>query len=124
MGKRTSTTWNKGSSWQYGKTTVIRVPEVLRDQILGYARAVDGNIFIGTNIASNRGDVFFEQQVVLVALAQYIEWKRQNYHPNQNASHLDTSTRAWDELRKFKRLIENQPELLLNLCLTKEHPHA
>lgn len=38
-GGRRSTTWDK--AWKSGKTTVIRVPEALADQILSAARTLD-----------------------------------------------------------------------------------
>jgi hypothetical protein len=102
----TSTTWESGSSWNSGKTSTIRVPIALKDDILAYARAVDSNL---VNDKSQRipmliGDSL--QEFTLGVIDRYIEYKRQNYHPNQNSRELDISTRAWDELRKFKRMVE------------------
>jgi hypothetical protein len=58
---------------------------------LEYARALDS------------GEV---ENSVLQAIDKYIEWKQQNYHPNQNSRELNLNTRAWDELRKFKAMVE------------------
>lgn len=57
-----------------------------------------------------KGD--FLQEFTLGMIDRYIEFKRLNYHPNQYSRKLDTSTRAWDELRKFQKLIRESPELL------------
>lgn len=105
---RTSTTWESVSTWRNGKTTTVRVPIVLKNEILDYARAVDSNL-INDVVPLRAGD--FLQQFTLAATERYIEFKRQNYHPNQNARILDTSTRAWDELRKFQKLLRDSPEL-------------
>lgn len=114
---RNQTTWtNVNSTWCHGKTKVIRVPEALASQILEYARDLDALSPNNPqeNIPNRVGDVFQWQQITLKAIATYIEWKRQNYHPNQNSKQLDTSTRAWDELRKFKSLVENDPQRIIN----------
>lgn len=113
-GGRTKTSWPTGSSWQHGKTTVIRVPVAIADQILEYARSIDQLLVSpgGESIPPIPGDTFSQQQVILQAIDRYITWKLDNYHPNQNSKSLNTTTRAWDELRKFKRLIENEPGLL------------
>lgn len=100
-GGRTSTSWPAGSSWRHGKTTTIRVPTELALQILQYARAID------------QGDISQGQEIILQALVRYVEWKTANYHPNQNAKTLNTGTRGWDELRKFRDLVIKEPEKLL-----------
>ncbi|MEA5601066.1 hypothetical protein [Nostoc sp. UHCC 0252] len=99
-GGPTSTTWKSG--WNSGKTTTIRVPIALKDNISIYAKAVDSKLI--NDIPDLTGD--FLQQKILEVIERYVEYKRQNYHPNQNSRELDTSTRAWDELRKFKMIIE------------------
>lgn len=105
---RTGTTWKLGSTWSSGKTTSIRVPIALKNQILDYARAVDSKL-INDVVPLPVGDFL---QFTMRLIESYIEFKRHNYHPNQNARVLDTSTRAWDELRKFQKLIQESPELL------------
>ncbi|WP_445629059.1 hypothetical protein [Nostoc sp. DSM 114167] len=109
-GGRKSTTWNAG--WNGGKTKLIRVPIVLEHDILDYARAVDSKLITDKSrqIPMLKGD--FLQEFTLGLIDRYIELKRHNYHPNQNSRKLDTSTRAWDELRKFQKLIQQSPELL------------
>lgn len=91
-GGQTATSWQ--SSWRSGATTTVRVPIALVPQILKYARELDTGVSQGN------------EEIVLNAIDQYIEWKRKNYHPNQNSRELDINTRAWDELRKFRRLVE------------------
>ncbi|MHC5740197.1 hypothetical protein [Nostoc sp.] len=112
MGKggRKSTTWEPG--WNGGKTTLIRVPIVLKDDVLAYARAVDSKLITdkSRNIPMLKGD--FLQEFTLGLIDRYIELKRHNYHPNQNSRKLDISTRPWDELRKFQKLVRESPELL------------
>ncbi|OUL36364.1 hypothetical protein BV372_08070 [Nostoc sp. T09] len=103
---RTKTTWNSGSSWNSGKTTTVRVPIALKGKVEAYARAIDNDIF--RSIPQREGDIF----LIIEAIEKYIEWKRANYHPNQNSRELDISTRAWDELRKFKKLLKENPQVL------------
>lgn len=109
-GGRKSTTWEAG--WNGGKTKLIRVPIVLEHDILAYARAVDSKLIFDESrqIPMLKGD--FLQEFTLGAIDRYIEFKRLNYHPNQNSRELDISTRAWDELRKFQKLVRECPELL------------
>lgn len=104
-----STTWQ--SVWKHGKTRTIRVPIVLADQVLDYAKTIDAYPYYITPAVPS--GFFSHQQIVLAALQKYIELKRQNYHPNQHSRSLDVNTRAWDELRKFRLLIHDRPELLL-----------
>jgi predicted alpha/beta-fold hydrolase len=92
------TTWQP--TWNNGKTRTIRVPVSLAEDILDYARALDQQNF--TTIY---------RQVILQALNQYVEYKRQNYHPNQYSREVNTNTRAWDEFRKFMALIETEAQL-------------
>jgi hypothetical protein len=107
MGKggRTATTWQGG--WNSGNTTPIRVPIALKDDVLAYARAVDSKLINGVPLPT--GDFL---EFTLGLIDRYIEYKRLNYHPNQNSQELDISTRAWDEMRKFQRLLRESPELL------------
>jgi hypothetical protein len=101
-GGRTSTTWT-GSSWRHGETRTIRVPAALADEIMSYARALDsGN-------AVSQGNT---QENILSAIANYILWRGGSRHPNQHGKTVDVSARTWDELRKFAKLVEEQPELL------------
>lgn len=101
-GGRTSTTWTSGSSWNNRDTKTIRVPIALEEKIMSYARALD------SGIALSHGNA----EMILDAIAAYIAIKEKNYHPNQHSKKLDTSTRPWDELRKFKLMVQNEPEKL------------
>lgn len=102
-GGKTPGTWVRGSSWQHGETKVIRVPAALEAQIMAYARALDsGNDVLHVN----------RVDTVLSAIAKYILFKRRVYHPNQHSTELDISTRAWDELRRFRGMVQNEPEKL------------
>ncbi|MBC1235662.1 hypothetical protein [Nostoc sp. 2RC] len=102
-GGRTSTTWGTGSTWRSTEFKTIRVPVALADEIIEYAKALDAGIAVSHG---NTADL------VLALLDRYIEYKRLNYHPNQNSKQLDTSTRAWDELRKFQKLVRENPQAL------------
>jgi len=103
-GGRTATTWEQ--SWRHGKTKVLRVPEELADQVLVYARDLDRgeSLLQGNN----------EADVILNAIAKYIELRKTSRHNNQHTQgrELDTKVRAWDELRKFAKLVEEQPQVL------------
>lgn len=99
-GGRTPGTWESRSKWRHGKTQTIRVPQELAPKILEYAKALDDYVQLPKNV----GDIV-NQLIILQAIDLYVEWKRQNYHPNQNSKQLDINTRAWDELRKFRALV-------------------
>lgn len=109
-GGRKSTTWEAG--WNAGKTKLIRVPIVLENDIVAYAKALDFKLTNdkSRNIPMLKGD--FLQEFTLGLIESYIEYKRLNYHPNQNSRQLDTTTRAWDELRKLRNLLRESPDLL------------
>ncbi len=100
-----STTWEPG--WNSGKTTSIRVPIVLKNDVLAYARAVDSKLI--NNVPSPSRDFL---KITLNLIQRYIDYKRRNYHNNQHSRELDINTRAWDELRKFQKMIQESPELL------------
>ncbi|WP_229551239.1 hypothetical protein [Nostoc sp. CHAB 5836] len=102
-GGRTRTTWGQGSVWRSREFKTIRVPVALADEIMEYAKALDAGI------AVSHGNT---AEIILDAIEGYIEYKRLNYHPNQNSKQLDTSTRAWDELRKFQTLVQENPATL------------
>jgi predicted alpha/beta-fold hydrolase len=104
------TTWQP--TWNNGKTRTIRVPVTLADDILDFARALDQQNF-------NR----IYRQVILHAMVQYIEYKRSNYHPNQYSRKLNTQTRAWDEFRKFMKLVEQQDPVLIEKDPQYEHSY-
>lgn len=101
---KNQTSWQP--AWNNGKTKTIRVPIVLENEILAYARTVDSQLISDKSqrIPYQHGDSL--QEFTLAVIDRYIEYKRQNYHPNQNSRELDISTPAWDELRKFKRMVE------------------
>ncbi|MBH8577959.1 hypothetical protein I8752_34365 [Nostocaceae cyanobacterium CENA369] len=104
-GGRTSGTWTGGSTWRSGQTKTIRVPVVLEAQIMDYARAIDGAIDVShVNTADS----------ILSAIDRYIAWRHQNYRSTQAAKEPDTTSRTWDELRKFQRLLRENPAVLLD----------
>lgn len=104
---RNSTTWEAGSIWRTGKTKVIRVPEAIADKVMRCARDLDrGNAVLHGNTADDK------QEVILSAIAKYILFKRKNYHANQHSKTLDISTRSWDELRRFRGMVQNEPKEL------------
>lgn len=105
MGKggKTSTTWESGSSWQSGAIKTVRIPIALEAEIMAYARSLDRHDAV---LHGNTADI------VLEAIAKYLLYKAANYHPNQHSKALDTSIRAWDELRKFRDMLQNEPEKL------------
>jgi hypothetical protein len=53
-GGRRSTTWKP--SWKSGKTTVIRVPEVLAEELLRIARRLDEGEALPVTVNSDTGD--------------------------------------------------------------------
>ncbi|PHJ58003.1 hypothetical protein VF06_30800 [Nostoc linckia z4] len=98
-GGRTSTTWESGSTWRSGKTKLIRVPQAIADEVMRCAREIDSGIAV---LHGNRADI------VESAIAEYVEMRRANLHPNQysRSKGLDTRSRTWDELRRFQKWIE------------------
>ncbi|OYE03024.1 hypothetical protein [Nostoc sp. 'Peltigera membranacea cyanobiont' 232] len=104
---RNRTTWESRSTWNGGKTTLIRVPIVLKDDVLAYARAVDSKLIFdeSRNIPLLPGDF-------LQVIDRYIHWRCENYRSTQKFTKPDITARAWDELRKLQKLIKESPELL------------
>ncbi|MDZ8052968.1 MAG: hypothetical protein RMX68_005840 [Aulosira sp. ZfuVER01] len=99
-GGRRTTTW--GNSWKHGKTTVIRVPEVLELPITEYARQLDaGNCLVTDNAA-----------IVLDAIDRYITWRKENYRATPQSKEPDINSRTWDELRKLQKLLQENPQAL------------
>ncbi|MBH8578353.1 hypothetical protein I8752_36530 [Nostocaceae cyanobacterium CENA369] len=49
---------------------------------------------------------------VLSAIDRYIEFRQQNFRPNQHSKKPDLSSRTWDELRKFQELVKENPGVL------------
>ncbi|BAY22362.1 hypothetical protein NIES2100_21250 [Calothrix sp. NIES-2100] len=105
---RNKTTWDSGSSWRHGKTKTIRVPITLENPVMAYARKIDEFHNISVDISQRAGDIF----LVLEVIEKYIEYKRTRYHSNQHSRELDIKTRAWDELRKLQKLLQENPDLL------------
>ncbi|MBH8561634.1 hypothetical protein I8748_05480 [Nostoc sp. CENA67] len=103
----TSTTWDSGSSWQSGKTKVIRVPEAIADEVMRCARLIDaGNAVL-------HGNTDDKIEIVLSAIAAYIEIRSCSRHANQHTTKkLDISARTWDEMRKFTAMVRHEPNKL------------
>ncbi|MBN3897341.1 MAG: hypothetical protein HWQ41_19295 [Nostoc sp. NOS(2021)] len=91
-GGRTSTTWEKGSKWNQGKTQTIRVPIAITKQILQYAHTIDSGIEP-------------DQQLILRAIDSFVESRVGEFHPNQHSRIASTNSRRWDELRRFRNAI-------------------
>jgi hypothetical protein len=101
-GGRTSTTWAGG--WNMGETTTVRIPKALKGELMAYARARDAGECL---LQGNNSDV------VLSAIAAYKKIRSTSIHPNQfSKGNMNINTRAWDELRRFAKLVEEQPHLL------------
>ncbi|MEH1954723.1 hypothetical protein [Nostoc sp.] len=102
-GGHTTGTWGSGSSWQSGPTKTIRVPIALEAEIMKYARAIDSDIGVShVNTA----------EVILKAIESYVEFRKQHHHPNQHSSKPEISSRPWDELRRFQKLVQENPAAL------------
>jgi hypothetical protein len=93
-GGRRSTTW--GNSWKHGKTTVIRVPEALADEIIEYARQLDeGDCVLQGNIGE--------------LLDEFIELKRQQKIDSKRGE-LSRDTRSWDMFNQFEEWLKSQQQ--------------
>jgi hypothetical protein len=102
-GRRSSTWENVSSKWSSGDTRTIRVPTELVSEILEYARWLDQHV--KSSLAQGtQGD--FSCNVVLQAIDKYVEWRRDRIHPNQYYSKLNMNAHTWDELRKFRAMVE------------------
>ncbi|MEH2288308.1 hypothetical protein [Nostoc sp.] len=104
---RNRTTWKSGSTWHSGKTTLIRVPIVLKKETLDYARAVDSKLIFDESekIPVLIGDF-------LQVIDRYIAWRSKNYRSTELSMKPDITARTWDELRKLRQLLQESPELL------------
>lgn len=101
--QRTTTTWTSGSTWQNGATKTIRIPIALANQIMDYARELDNNNAVTRGIVA---------EDILEVIERYIEFRQQHYRPNQHSGKPEISSRTWDELRKFQKLVRENPEAL------------
>jgi hypothetical protein len=95
-GGRTSTSWKE--KWNHGKTTHVRLPTALIDQILEYARALDAGLV--PHIPEQE-----IQKATLLAIDRFVQERLNQFHPNQYTRSGNTNTRRWDELRKFRQHI-------------------
>jgi hypothetical protein len=100
---RTRTTWESRSTWNCGKTTLIRVPIVLKNDVLAYARAVDSKLINDVPLAT--GDF-------LQTIDRYIVWRTKNYRSTKKSKKPDITARTWDELRKLQKVLRESPQLL------------
>ena len=104
-GGRRNTSWNE--SWNYGKTKVIRVPEALCDRIMEYARSLDRGLEV-PHVSQEQ-----LQKTFLLAIDTFVQQRLEKFHPNQYACTGSTNTRRWDELRKLRNLIAQEPQKIL-----------
>ncbi|MFN6484019.1 MULTISPECIES: hypothetical protein [unclassified Nostoc] len=94
-GGRRGTTWN--SQWNHGNTKHIRVPVALEQQIMEFARALDcGQVPLDREVL---------QKTILLLIDRYVEQRIAEFHPNQYSSTGSTTSRRWDELRRFRTAI-------------------
>lgn len=79
-------------AWNHGKTQTIRVPVALAEQILEYAYGVDSGHQM-------------DQQMILRVIDSFVEQRIAQFHPNQHSRAGSTTSRRWDELRRFRDAI-------------------
>jgi hypothetical protein len=79
-------------AWNHGKTQTIRVPVALVEQILEYAFAIDSGLVVN-------------QYLFLKTIDSFVEKRIAEFHPNQYSSAGSTTSRRWDELRRFRKAI-------------------
>ncbi|MEH1971104.1 hypothetical protein [Nostoc sp.] len=103
---RTRTTWKSGSTWRSGKTTSIRVPIALKDNISVYARSVDSKLI------NDQSHTIPDSGDFLQVIDRYIAWRTKNYRSTQMSAKPDITARTWDELRKLQVLLRESPEVL------------
>lgn len=115
QGGRNASTWAAG--WNSGATKVIRVPEVLADEIMNYARALDN----GESLLQGN-----EREIILNAIARFIELRAAQRHANQftQGKEFSTQARTWDELKKFTKMVNETPQKLgLSASREEEKPN-
>ena len=79
-------------AWNHGKTQTIRVPVVLAQQILEYAYAIDSGLVM-------------DQLLILRVIDSFVEERITKFHPNQYSRTGSTTSRRWDELRRFRNAV-------------------
>jgi hypothetical protein len=97
-GGRRGTTWK--NHWNHGQTQNIRVPITLAPTILEYAKAIDCGMLARLSQQQY-------QQIILLAIDQFVEKRKAEFHPNQYSRTSSTTSRRWDELRRFRSAIAN-----------------
>ncbi|MBD2202746.1 hypothetical protein H6G33_17865 [Calothrix sp. FACHB-1219] len=105
-GGRRKTSWSSG--WNSGKTKLVRIPIALEFKVMEYAKSIDAPNDKLVDVPQRAGDA----SLILEVIEKYIEYKRTKHHPNQHSKELDINTRAWDELRKFRQLVKDKPDVL------------
>ncbi|MEH2459134.1 hypothetical protein, partial [Nostoc sp.] len=70
------------------------VPIVLAEQILEYAYGVDSGHQM-------------DQQMILRVIDSFVESRISQFHPNQHSRSGSTTSRRWDELRRFRTAMAN-----------------
>jgi len=103
-GGHTRGTWESGSTWASGPTQTIRVPIALAAQIMEYARAIDSGVDVS--------HVNTTAEIILKAIDSYSEFRQQHHQPNQHSQKPKISSRTWDELRRFRHLVQDNPQVL------------
>ncbi|BAY89652.1 MULTISPECIES: hypothetical protein [unclassified Tolypothrix] len=89
MGGRTSSSWPTGSSWRSGETKTIRVPIVLEQPIMDYARTVDLGV-----------------DPVEQLITEFLKIKRRQYsRPINHESEMTAGVR-WEIFNEFRRFLE------------------
>ncbi|MGJ3253838.1 MAG: hypothetical protein ACFE0J_22295 [Elainellaceae cyanobacterium] len=89
--------------WNSGKTTVIRVPEALADEILILARQMDTE-----NLPCNSdSEKVSDQQIILEAIDRFLEQRRQEWGSNnaQKRSAFNPHSTRYSMLQEFKRRV-------------------
>ncbi|MBD2197936.1 MULTISPECIES: hypothetical protein [Calothrix] len=89
MGGRTSTSWPTGSSWHHGKTKTIRVPIVLEQPVMDYARTVDLGV-----------------DPVEQLITEFLKIKRRQHKRRINHESEMTAGVRWEIFNEFRRWVE------------------
>ncbi len=95
-GGRRRTTWK--NHWHHGQTQNIRVPITLAPRVLEYAKALDCGVLVPLSLEEY-------QQIILLAIDSFVDKRKVEFHPNQHSRTGSTTSRRWDELRRFRNAI-------------------
>lgn len=91
-------------TWNLGKTRLIRVPEVLADDLLARAKRLDA----GESKLKTSSELYW--QAFLDEMDDFIEAESNSHGANQHKKEFSIETRDWKKFKKFRQKIKERKD--------------